>query len=94
MAINPDRELCFMASIRNRFDVRSRLHEITVPTLVIAGLEDPQVPPIHTSDLYSDIPDSQLEIFDHGGHFPWIDESSKYAAVVTSFIRTVDRRAS
>lgn len=42
------------------FDLRDRLPEITVPTLLIAGREDPATPPAHLREIADAVPDSEL----------------------------------
>ena len=53
----------------NAFDGRSWLHEITCPTLVIAGAEDEAVSLTHAQMLAQDIPYAQLRMVDGAGHF-------------------------
>ena len=66
---------------------RSRLPEITVPTLVLHGTEDPMFPLIHGEALAREIPDARLVPLPHTGHeFPlenWplvLDELVKHTA--------------
>jgi pimeloyl-ACP methyl ester carboxylesterase len=47
---------------------RSRLGEITVPTLVIHGTEDPILPFPHGQALAAEIPDARLEAMNGVGH--------------------------
>ncbi|MHB9757589.1 bifunctional 3-oxoadipate enol-lactonase/4-carboxymuconolactone decarboxylase PcaDC [Streptomyces sp. BYX5S] len=42
------------------FDLRDRLPEITVPTLLIAGREDPATPPAHLREIADAVPDAEL----------------------------------
>ncbi|MER5443246.1 3-oxoadipate enol-lactonase [Streptomyces sp. NPDC002790] len=42
------------------FDLRDRLPEITVPTLLIAGREDPATPPAHLREIADAVPNSEL----------------------------------
>jgi 3-oxoadipate enol-lactonase / 4-carboxymuconolactone decarboxylase len=42
------------------FDLRDRLAEITVPTLLIAGREDPATPPAHLREIADAIPGASL----------------------------------
>jgi pimeloyl-ACP methyl ester carboxylesterase len=47
---------------------RSRLGEVTVPTLVIHGTEDPILPFAHGEALAAEIPGARLEVMDGVGH--------------------------
>ncbi|MFI9803397.1 3-oxoadipate enol-lactonase [Streptomyces sp. NPDC052301] len=42
------------------FDLRDRLGDITVPTLLIAGRQDPATPPAHLREIADAVPDSTL----------------------------------
>ncbi|QWB21899.1 MULTISPECIES: 3-oxoadipate enol-lactonase [Streptomyces] len=42
------------------FDLRDRLSEIAVPTLLVAGREDPATPPAHLREIADAVPDSTL----------------------------------
>ena len=53
----------------NAFDIRTRLHEITVPTLILVGDEDQLTPPKWSKYLHEHIKNSQLEIIPGAGHF-------------------------
>lgn len=50
------------------FDVRSRLGEIPVPTLVVCGRHDPLVPADACAALHNGIPQSDLLMLEHSGH--------------------------
>ncbi|MFX0168551.1 MAG: alpha/beta fold hydrolase [Candidatus Hodarchaeota archaeon] len=53
----------------NTFDVRTRLHEIKVPTLIIVGDEDKLTPPKWSHYLKDQISGSRLEVIPGSGHF-------------------------
>jgi pimeloyl-ACP methyl ester carboxylesterase len=63
-----------MASANNHFLVdgtdtaRSRLGEISVPTLVVHGTDDPLFPPAHGEALAREIPGARLLLIDGLGH--------------------------
>ena len=50
------------------FDLRRRLPEIDVPTLVIGGSRDNITPLHHSRQLAAGIPGAHLEVFEGGGH--------------------------
>ena len=68
------------------FDVRSRLGEIKVPTLIIAGRHDLVTPMVHADEMARAIPYSRLAVFHHSGHFPFIEESYMFREWVRQFI--------
>lgn len=69
------------------FDVRERLGEIAVPTLVICGASDWITPLDKSRDIVARIPDSRLEVFEHSGHKPMVEEPERFIAVVRDFLR-------
>ena len=57
-----------------RFDVRDRLREIKVPTLILAGADDFMMPLAEGSRrIAAEIPAAELVVFDQSGHCPFID---------------------
>lgn len=51
------------------YDLRERLREINVPTLIVAGAQDPSMPVAdHAAVLHSGIAGSRLEVIDPGAH--------------------------
>lgn len=67
------------------FDVRDRLDEIRVPTLVLCGCKDPLIPLRHCR-LLTRIPAAELVTFETGGHDPATDEPDKFRDAVQRFI--------
>lgn len=86
--INLERSKHFSNIERNSFDVRDDLTKVTMPTLVIAGREDPQIPPKYSKELARNLPHAQFVMFDESGHYPWIDEPTNFVSVVTSFLNS------
>lgn len=66
-------------------DYSSRLGEIRVPTLVMAGRHDPQMPPACSEELAAGIRHSQLVIFERSGHYPFVEESEAFQEAVRLF---------
>ena len=70
-------------------DIRALPHE----TLVIHGRED-QVIPLQTSLTLSQwIPNSQLHVFGHCGHWTQIEHSARFARLVADFLAEADAAA-
>jgi proline iminopeptidase len=69
------------------FNVLSRLHAITVPTLVMAGRHDWITPPAQGAErLHAQVSNSKLVIFEESGHFPFIEEHDKFVTAVHDWI--------
>ncbi|CZR69114.1 uncharacterized protein PAC_19015 [Phialocephala subalpina] len=69
-----------------RFDVRSRLKDIMVPTLVIVGRHDLITPVAYSEEITNGIPNSQLAIFEKSGHNPGNDEPEAFQQRVLEFL--------
>jgi pimeloyl-ACP methyl ester carboxylesterase len=70
-----------------RFDARERVAQISAPTLVMTGDEDPLVPPENSRFLSERIPGAQLVAFPggrHGFNVEFEDESNR---TVLDFVR-------
>lgn len=78
---------CFSRAQQN-FDIRADLGKLRVPTLVIVGRHDWITPLPAAEEIASLIPGSRLEIFEHSGHAPQVEESEKYLATVRDFLNT------
>ncbi|MGI8858164.1 MAG: proline iminopeptidase-family hydrolase [Thermomicrobiales bacterium] len=71
------------------WDVTNRLHEITAPTLVIAGRHDQCVPELSES-IHREIVDSSLAILENSSHVPFIEQPDMYDALVIDFMDRVE----
>jgi proline iminopeptidase len=74
------------------YDIRSRLGEITCPTLVTVGRVDWITPVEASEQLAAGIPDSQLAIFEKSGHSPQIEEHAAWISTVREFLAKVEDR--
>jgi poly(3-hydroxyoctanoate) depolymerase len=61
------------------------LHEILQPTLIIAGKDDPIVPPVNAQTIARRIPNSRLELVDCG-HLFFLTMPAEIAAMVDEFL--------
>jgi proline iminopeptidase len=71
------------------WDVVDRLHEITLPTLVLAGKYDECVPE-HMWEMHRRIAGSRFELFESSAHMPFIEEPDKFDTVMRDFLRRHD----
>jgi proline-specific peptidase len=71
------------------WDVRPRLHELDVPTLVIRGRYDMSTEPV-TQTLVRGIAGAREVVFENSSHTPVLEESERYVEVVGEFLREVE----
>jgi len=70
----------------NMFDIRERLHEITVPTLILVGDEDQLTPPKWSQYLHEHIGNSRLEIIPGAGHFVQQERPEAVNQAISTFL--------
>jgi 3-oxoadipate enol-lactonase len=68
------------------YDISSRLGEITAPTRVIAGVQDPVSPPAVARDLANGIPDADLVTIDDAAHIANVAQPEKFNAAVLAHL--------
>jgi pimeloyl-ACP methyl ester carboxylesterase len=64
--------------------LRDLLPDIRTPVQIIAGRQDPVVPPVNAEFLHERLPNSRLDLLD-AGHYTWEDAADDYATLVTSW---------
>ncbi len=74
----------------NNFDIRARLGEISVPTLVIGSTSDRMMPLAQSQALAEAIPGSQLAVIEDGGHFMMTERTNEVGAALLGFLRGID----
>lgn len=65
--------------------IESRLHLITVPTLLISGRYD-EATPLCVQPYADHIPDVRWRIFEHSSHMPHVEEKEACLAAVADFL--------
>lgn len=73
------------------WDAGPRLHEIDVPTLVIAGTRDQCVPEL-SETIAERVPDSQLHVLDTA-HLPFFERPDEFLDLVQIFLADVEGRS-
>lgn len=58
----------------------------SVPVQLIWGRQDVVIPVEHAHMAHAAMPGSQLEIFEHSGHFPFHDDPDRFVELVQRFI--------
>jgi proline iminopeptidase len=73
------------------YDVRERLGEIGVPTLIVHGRQDERVPLERARELQAGIPGSRLRVLEDCGHWPHVEQRAEFVAAVKEFLGLEDR---
>jgi proline iminopeptidase len=69
-------------------DLRPKLKNITVPTLVIVGRHDFITNVAMAEEMIEHIPNARLEIFEDSGHFALVEEPEKFYRVIKEFVES------
>jgi proline iminopeptidase len=91
-------EMQFSAAAFNHFAVfflsinmLDSLCDISTPTLILVGRHDWVCPPAQGGErLHAGLPNSRLVIFEHSGHFPFIEEPNTYLQTVDDWCGKLD----
>jgi L-proline amide hydrolase len=89
--MNGPSEFHVVGTIKN-WDVRHRLGEINVPTLVTSGRYD-EATPVIAGTVHQGIPGSQWVIFEESSHSAHVEEEDLYRQVLADFISQHDDAA-
>ncbi len=68
-------------------DITSRLSEIHVPTLALAGDADPIVPPEQARIIAQNIPGAELAMLPGSGHMPFAERAEEYHQKIDAWMR-------
>jgi len=71
------------------WDVRHRLHEIDVPTLVTSGRYDECTPAL-AEEAQRGIPGAERVLFEESSHSAYVEEPERFRAVVRDFLERVE----
>jgi proline-specific peptidase len=72
------------------WDIRDRLREIDVPTLVVRGRYDMCTEPI-AATLVEGIPGAREVVLEDSSHTPVLEETDRYLEVVSTFQREAEK---
>ena len=75
----------FMAC--EQFDLRGRVAEISVPTLIVCGQDDVLTPPKFSEYLQREIKGSQLVVVPDAGHMVMIEKPGVLNSAIETFVR-------
>jgi proline iminopeptidase len=71
------------------YDVRARLGEIRVPTLVVVGELDWLCSPRTARNIAAGIPGAEIRVFPGAGHFPFLEQPEEFAGVIRRYLSAV-----
>jgi 3-oxoadipate enol-lactonase len=69
-----------------RWDVRGRLARVDVPTLAIAGADDPSTPSEHLEAIAGEVPGARLEVIPNARHLANVERADEFNALVSEFL--------
>jgi pimeloyl-ACP methyl ester carboxylesterase len=69
-----------------RHDIRDRLGEIEVPSMVLWGFDDRVIPVQAAISYHRRIPGSRLEVFERTGHVPQLERPARFNAILEDFL--------
>jgi pimeloyl-ACP methyl ester carboxylesterase len=90
MKIRPEAFIFGCGQLLKGWTVMERLGEIKVPTLVLAGREDFQLPPEHQEELAAGIPNANLVIVERAGHNAPSERPAEVIEAVKSFMSATE----
>ena len=68
------------------YDVRDRLGELSVPTLIVVGAHDFICGPRWGALLTQGIPDAQTVILEKSGHFAHVEQPAEFGSAVAQIV--------
>lgn len=88
--MNGPSEFHVVGTLKN-WDIRHRLGEIAVPTLVTSGRHD-EATPLIAGTVHEGIPGSEWVIFEESSHMAHAEEQTRYMQVLDDFLTRVEAR--
>jgi pimeloyl-ACP methyl ester carboxylesterase len=71
----------------DRFDIRERLQDIHLPTLILCGKRDKLTPLKYSLYLHEHIQGSELMIFDQAGHMVMVEQADSVNRTINEFLK-------
>ena len=82
-----------IARSAQRHNLSKELTKITVPTLLVWGLNDTITPPLVAHEFARLLPNAELRFLDHCGHAPMMERPAGFNAYLRRFLRTTEPAA-
>jgi pimeloyl-ACP methyl ester carboxylesterase len=70
-----------------------RYEDVAIPTMLIAGANDPLRKPGYAPEIANRIPGCELHVFDNCGHFPQIEYAEAVNRLIIDFVRRAESAA-
>ncbi len=77
----------------DQFDIRSRLANIRLPTLVISGTADNLTPAPYGRFLAEQIPQAEFKLLEGAGHMMMVEKPAETATSITQFLRQLQAKS-
>ena len=79
-------QILFLGGDLANMDFRSRLKEIKVPTLILAGRFDRVAIPKYSTQFKTFMPRAKFVMFEKSGHKSFIEEPALHAKILRDFL--------
>lgn len=86
----PEGAAAALQGMAEREDLTSLLSQISVPTLIMVGSEDPITPVADSEKMHQAIAGSRLVVLEKAGHVSNIEQSEQFNAELKRFLRESD----
>lgn len=81
-----------IAKSAQRHNMAKEIQKITIPTLLVWGLNDTITPPMVGHEFNRLMPNSELRFIDKCGHAPMMEHSSVFNGYVTEFLEKIKQQ--
>lgn len=92
-SFNADVAQHFFQNLASQYDLRPRLGEIGVPTIVVGGGYDWVCPPAASRFMARTIPHAELLMLEDAGHFTFAEEPERFREAVAGFLGRIEGSA-
>jgi proline iminopeptidase len=90
MILSPDAINVAFSGFLRSYNVLDQLHQISSPTLVIAGRHDWICAPEFSQEIADRIPHAKLKIFENSGHLIRVDEPDALREAIVEFLENTE----
>jgi pimeloyl-ACP methyl ester carboxylesterase len=81
-----------LMALANRDEACSKLHSISIPTLILVGADDTVTPPARSAFMHERIAGSTLHTISQAGHYSNIDNPEEFNFLLADFLEIVALR--